>query len=222
MGRPSVGSWVLYGLGTQCDNLPGYVVLSDYFQEPPAGSRQWSTGFMPATYQGTQFRDGKTPILHVTPPEGYSDARERSTIDYIQQLNRQHRVGREDDENLEARIASLRALAQCKQPGATEVNKFKKTPPNPPPLTGLTIKPPPPMAAIACWPAGWSSAACASCSSTAAPAASGTPTATSKATTPHCARSRQADRGLLKGPETARPAWTARWSSGAANSAARR
>ena len=67
-GRPCLGSWALYGLGTVSDNLPGFVVLPDYHDDPPGGSRQWSTGFMPATYQGTKFRAGKTPILHVAPP----------------------------------------------------------------------------------------------------------------------------------------------------------
>jgi Protein of unknown function (DUF1501) len=124
MGRPSVGSWVLYGLGSQCDNLPGYVVLSDYTQLPPGASRQWSTGFMPATYQGTQFRDGKTPILDVTPPAGYSDARERRTLDFIQKMNREHLAGRADDENLEARIASyeLAYRMQAAAPEATDLS----------------------------------------------------------------------------------------------------
>ena len=65
LGRPCFGSWLLYGLGTSNENLPGYVVLTDYQTEPPGGSRQWSTGFMPSTYQGTKFRDVGTPILNV-------------------------------------------------------------------------------------------------------------------------------------------------------------
>ena len=90
-GRPSFGSWLSYGLGTMNQNLPGYVVLTDYPEEPPGGNRQWSTGFMPSTYQGTKFRAGATPILHVEPPPGYSDSRQRAKIDFIQQLNREHR-----------------------------------------------------------------------------------------------------------------------------------
>ena len=88
MGRPCLGAWVLYGLGSVCDNLPGYVVLTDYQQEPPGGNRQWSTGFMPSTYQGTKFRGGKTPILNVDPLDGVSDRRQREKLDFIQQLNR--------------------------------------------------------------------------------------------------------------------------------------
>src|SRR5262249_32570777 len=63
-GRPCLGSWALYGLGSAGDNLPGYVVLLDYPEDPPGGSRSWGTGFMPSAYQGTRFRAGKTPILH--------------------------------------------------------------------------------------------------------------------------------------------------------------
>ena len=61
---PCLGSWTLYGLGSVSQNLPGFVVLLDYPDDPPGGSRNWATGFMPATYQGTRFRDGKTPILY--------------------------------------------------------------------------------------------------------------------------------------------------------------
>jgi hypothetical protein len=124
MGRPCMGAWVLYGLGTVCENLPGYVVLTDYPQEPPGGSRQWSTGFMPATYQGTKFRDGKTPILHVEPEAGYTKSRQRGELDFIQQLNRQHLAGREDDKDLEARIASyeLAYRMQTAAPEATDIS----------------------------------------------------------------------------------------------------
>lgn len=124
MGRPCVGSWLLYGLGTECDNLPGYVVLTDYPEEPPGGNRQWSTGFMPSTYQGTKFREGKTPILNVEPPNGYSDVRQRGKIDFIQQVNRQHADLRSGDEDLEARIASyeLAYRMQAAAPEATDLS----------------------------------------------------------------------------------------------------
>jgi Protein of unknown function (DUF1501) len=125
MGRPCLGSWVLYGLGSECDNLPGYVVLTDYSQEPPGGSRQWSTGFMPSTYEGTKFREGKVPILHVEPQDGVSAARERREIDFIQELNRQHLADRGHDEALEARIASYE-LAYRMQSAAPEAIDFSK------------------------------------------------------------------------------------------------
>jgi uncharacterized protein (DUF1501 family) len=104
--------------------LPGYVVITDYPQEPPGGSRQWSTGFMPSTYQGTKFRDGKTPILHVEPTEGQAGARQRREIDFLQTLNRQHLAGRADDTDLEARIASyeLAYKMQAAAPEATDLS----------------------------------------------------------------------------------------------------
>jgi hypothetical protein len=105
-GRPSLGSWCLYGLGSECEDLPGYVVLTDTPDNPPGGNRNWSTGFMPAAYQGTKFRDGKLPILHVAPPHDSRTDRQRNKLDFIQQLNREHLRGRAEDDNLEARIAS--------------------------------------------------------------------------------------------------------------------
>ncbi len=105
-GRPSWGSWCLYGLGSECDNLPGYVVLTDNGNNPPGGPRNWGTGFMSASYQGTKFRDGKVPILHVSPADDMLSARQRGKLDFVQQLNRLHQRGREEDSDLEARIAS--------------------------------------------------------------------------------------------------------------------
>src|SRR5436190_20335619 len=68
-GRPCLGSWAPYGLGTASEELPGYVVLLDYPEDPPGGGRNWSTGFMPTSYQGTRFRAGAAPILHLQPDE---------------------------------------------------------------------------------------------------------------------------------------------------------
>ncbi len=68
-GRPCLGSWSIYGLGSENADLPGFVVLADYPEEPPGGNRNWGTGFMPATYQGTRFREGESPILYLTPPK---------------------------------------------------------------------------------------------------------------------------------------------------------
>ncbi|MDV6029866.1 MAG: DUF1501 domain-containing protein [Phycisphaera sp. RhM] len=118
-GRPCLGSWSVYGLGSDTTNLPGYVVLLDYPEEPPGGKRNWSTGFIPATFQGTQFRDGNTPILHLAPPAGMSDRRQRSKLDFIQQLNRRHREVRAEDDELEARIAAYE-MAYRMQSSATE------------------------------------------------------------------------------------------------------
>src|SRR5947209_14494240 len=105
-GRPCLGSWSLYGLGSASDNLPGYVVLLDYPEDPPGGSRNWGTGFMPATFQGTKFRAGKTPVLDLQPAFATPDGVQRAKLDFIQELNRRHRAARREDEDLEARIAA--------------------------------------------------------------------------------------------------------------------
>jgi hypothetical protein len=107
-GRPCLGSWALYGLGTVSNNLPGYVVLLDYAEDPPGGSRNWGTGFMPTTFQGTRFREGKTPILYLEPqttPRSDDDP-QRAKIDFVQELNRRHRQTRQEDSDLDARIAA--------------------------------------------------------------------------------------------------------------------
>ncbi|MFO0876033.1 MAG: DUF1501 domain-containing protein [Gemmataceae bacterium] len=118
-GRPCLGSWALYGLGSVTEELPGYVVLLDYPEEPPGGGRNWGTGFMPTTYQGTRFRAGKVPILHLHPEEGEAGASQRAKLDFLQQLNRLHREPRRDDSDLEARIASYE-LAYRMQASAPE------------------------------------------------------------------------------------------------------
>jgi hypothetical protein len=118
-GRPSLGSWVLYGLGSQCDNLPGFVVLTDHGADPPGGPINWGTGFMPATYQGTRLAEGKTPFLEVAPAAPTSDARQQGKLEYIQRLNRRHISQRMDDDKLEARIASYE-LAYRMQAAAPE------------------------------------------------------------------------------------------------------
>jgi hypothetical protein len=123
-GRPSLGSWTLYGLGSESANLPGYVVLLDYPEDPPGGNRNWSTGFMPPTYQGTKFRSEQTPVLYLTPAESKSHASggkagQRRELDFIQALNRRHQAARPEDEDLEARIAAYE-LAYRMQAAAPE------------------------------------------------------------------------------------------------------
>jgi len=118
-GRPCLGSWALYGLGSVSDNLPGYVVLLDYPEDPPGGARNWGTGFMPSTYQGTRFRAGKTPILHLQPPARAEGPAQKAKLDFIQELNRRHRQARAEDHDLEARIASYE-LAYRMQSAAPE------------------------------------------------------------------------------------------------------
>jgi hypothetical protein len=123
-GRPCLGSWSIYGLGSANADLPGFVVLSDYPEEPPGGNRNWGTGFMPATYQGTKFREGESPILYLAPPS-VAAREQRAKLDFIQQLNRRHRLRRTEDDRLEARIAAyeLAYRMQAAAPEAVETRR---------------------------------------------------------------------------------------------------
>jgi hypothetical protein len=124
-GRPCLGSWSLYGLGSPSENLPGYIVLLDYPEDPPGGSRNWSTGFIPATFQGTRFREGPAPVLHLEPDRLTDKPRQRAKLDLIQELNRLHRRGREEDDELDARIAAYE-LAYQMQASAPEAVDFSQ------------------------------------------------------------------------------------------------
>jgi hypothetical protein len=123
-GRPSLGAWVLYGLGSESENLPGFVVLSDYVIDPPGGPINWGTGFMPATYQGTRLAEGKTPFLDVAPALPVTGTRQEGKLDFIQRLNRRHHDERPDDDKLEARIASyeLAYRMQAAAPDAVDLS----------------------------------------------------------------------------------------------------
>jgi len=105
-GRPSLGAWVSYGLGSESQSLPAFVVLLDGDREPPGGTRNWGTGFMPGTYQGTRFRNGDHPVLHLAPPAEIGAAQQRRKLALLTELNQQHAAVRGHDSDLEARIAS--------------------------------------------------------------------------------------------------------------------
>ncbi|MFN3649666.1 MAG: DUF1501 domain-containing protein [Armatimonadota bacterium] len=117
-GRPSLGAWVQYGLGSVNRDLPGFVILLDD-REPLGGAKNWSSGFMPATYQGTQFRPDGPPILNLAPPPTVSREQQRQKLDFLQTLNRRYGKGREDYSELEARVAAYE-LAFRMQAAATE------------------------------------------------------------------------------------------------------
>jgi hypothetical protein len=126
-GRPCLGSWSLYGLGSSGEDLPGYVVLLDNADDPPGGPRNWSTGFMPAEYQGVRFREGKTPILALDPPADESGAPERAKLDFLQELNRRHLAARREDGDLEARITSYELAFRMQSSGPEAVDFSKET-----------------------------------------------------------------------------------------------
>lgn len=123
-GRPSMGAWVQYGLGAANRDLPAFVILLDD-KEPIGGTKNWSSGFLPAAYQGTQFRPNGAPVLDLLPPAGISDDQQRSKLDFLTQLNRQFSRERPDDTELDARIESyeLAYRMQSSAPEAVDLSK---------------------------------------------------------------------------------------------------
>ena len=106
LGRPSIGSWLSYGLGTQNDNLPSFVVMTDPRGGPISGPSNWTAGFMPAAYQGTLFRSQGTPLIDLATPPGTSDRTQRQALDLLNQLNQRHLATRPGNSELAARIES--------------------------------------------------------------------------------------------------------------------
>jgi hypothetical protein len=104
-GRPSLGAWLTYGLGSANRNLPSFVILTDD-KEVIGGPKNWSAGFLPASYQGTQFRSGDAPILHLKSPRGVTVERQRSKLDYLKELNESWGGDKQDDSDLDARVAA--------------------------------------------------------------------------------------------------------------------
>jgi hypothetical protein len=104
MGRPSVGSWVAYGLGSENEDLPAFIVLPDPGGGLKGGPPAWGNGFLPATYQGVTMRPGPRPILDLHPQDGFTAHQQRRTLDLLQSLNRGHLAARDGDDVLAARI----------------------------------------------------------------------------------------------------------------------
>jgi hypothetical protein len=125
IGRPSVGSWVAYGLGSENQNLPGYVVMLDKRGGPIGGQPNWSSGFVPAAYQGTLFRPTGTPILDLNPPQGITRDAQRKELDLLAQLNDEHLKERPGGAELAARAASyeLAYRMQAEAPDAVDITQ---------------------------------------------------------------------------------------------------
>ena len=106
-GRPSMGSWVTYGLGSESDNLPGFVVMSSVGgrNPQPIASRQWAAGFLPSRYQGVQFNSTGDPVYYVRNPKGVTRGQQREVVSAIQSLN-QHRNQQVTNPEIETRIAA--------------------------------------------------------------------------------------------------------------------
>ncbi len=104
-GRPAVGAWTTYGLCTANENLPTFVVMADG-AEPVGGPKNWSAGFLPATFEGTQFRTDGAPIFHLTPPRTIGEKQQRSKLDLLAELNRHYAANKSEDTELAARLNS--------------------------------------------------------------------------------------------------------------------
>ncbi len=124
-GRPSLGSWVNYGLGTENTNLPGFVVMTDTTATPTNGPRNWSAGFMPAEHQGVRLNSDEEPIRHLNLPKGVSPELRQKQLDLLRNLNLQHQESRRTNSELEARIRSyeLAYRMQAAAPEAVDLTK---------------------------------------------------------------------------------------------------
>ena len=122
-GRPSLGAWVNYGLGTENDSLPAFVVIEDNPGKVVNGPRNWGPGFMPAVYQGTPLEAGEEPIKHLASPKEVTDERQRRKLALLAQMNRRYAKQRPEQSELEARIASyeLAFKMQAEAPEAVDL-----------------------------------------------------------------------------------------------------
>ena len=128
-GRPSMGSWLLYGLGQECDDLPGYVVLTSVGkggQAQPIAARQWHSGFLPSRFQGVQFQSAGAPVLYLNRPAGVTVKQQRKLVDVVNELNRDFdRVV--DDPEIATRISQYE-MAFRMQASVPELTDFSKEP----------------------------------------------------------------------------------------------
>src|SRR5438132_971329 len=124
-GRPAWGSWVLYGLGSMRQDLPAYVVLSDPGGLPVDGTNNWSSGFLPAVYQGTPFRSQGAPVANLTPPADLPAAGRRNQLDFLTELNGVHLRRNPLNTELEARVGhyELAAKMQTSVPGVLDLSR---------------------------------------------------------------------------------------------------
>ncbi len=124
-GRPSLGAWIHYALGTANPDLPAYVVLYNGKREPTGGSVNWSSGFLPAVYQGTAFRPGDSPILYLDRPETEAAAQQGDNLNLLKLLNERKDAQYPGDTELQARVRSyeLASRMQSTAPEAVDLSK---------------------------------------------------------------------------------------------------
>src|SRR5262245_20843061 len=125
-GRPSFGSWVTYGLGSESRNLPGFVVFSSGTKGPSGGNSNWGSGFLPTAYQGVQFRSGGDPVLYLSNPDGIDNEVQRDSLDALTRLNRM-RLDAVGDPEIATRISSYE-MAFRMQASAPDVMDVAREP----------------------------------------------------------------------------------------------
>src|SRR4051812_48923280 len=125
-GRPSLGAWTLYGLGSEAKDLPGFVVFSTGSKGPSGGNSNWGSGFLPTTYQGVQFRTGAEPVLYLSNPRGIDGKLQRDTLDGLGELNRM-RLEDVGDPEIATRISSFE-MAFKMQSSAPDLMDLSKEP----------------------------------------------------------------------------------------------
>src|SRR5262249_47280865 len=118
-GSPCLGSWVNYGLGSENEDLPGFIVMLDPRGGPISGAKNWNSGYMPAHYEGTVLRTAGAPILDLARPQGLSEAPQRELLDVLREYNTEHHALSGNNPALAARIASYE-LAYKMQSSAPE------------------------------------------------------------------------------------------------------
>jgi hypothetical protein len=126
-GRPCMGSWVTYGLGSESDNLPAFVVLLDKLGAPVNGAMNWSNGFMPAAYQGVPFRSSGEPIAYLTPPKNVGATQQRARLDLLKQWNAEYAAANPHETELAARLNAYE-LAYRMQMSATDCTDLSREP----------------------------------------------------------------------------------------------
>jgi len=125
-GKPSLGAWTLYGLGSDAEDLPGFVVFSTGKKGPSGGSANWGSGFLPTVYQGVEFRTSGDPVLYLSNPRGVDDRLQRESLDVINQLNRS-RLDTVGDPEIATRINSFE-MAYRMQASAPQVMDIAQEP----------------------------------------------------------------------------------------------
>jgi len=128
IGRPSLGSWCVYGMGSENQSLPGYVVILDRRGGPISGQPNWSSGFMSAAYQGTLFRPAGNPILDLQGPQHITDEVQRSQLDMLRKLNERHMAARPGGSELAARITSYELAYRMQSAAPEAVDLTQETP----------------------------------------------------------------------------------------------